>query len=585
MNLLISLKKNIWVKPNETFAYSLSLLSSLVFIVILNNLIKNPDMRNVLIEPNIFPFQHIMYLLFFLGLGGFYLRWRDAKQDQRIITLYYQFINENKNKSTITNLQRKFIKQNELSKNNSFFIGLLDNITSKFENNEHSDQVWSKLNTNIDLIIQKIELKYNILKFLIWFIPTLGFIGTVIGIALALNRISPDSIEMKSTMDSLAFSFNTTMIALALSSIIVYLLHIVHGNEEKLFINACHSIINDFNICQLKYLDVENKNSIFIILRNLCLFIVSVLIIFYSSDYIPNYQKYNNNISQYSTSNRTWIESITGMEFVFIKGDTYVMGNTFSGEKKGDDDEIRIKVNVKNFWIAKHEVTIEQWIAIMGNEKDLDKKNIKLPVNKINWDEANLFISKLNEIYKKNSRQKEYNRITFRLPKEHEWEFACREGGNPSVMFGDGSLIASAENLNFDDDDCKDNNHNICIYTGLSTRERYVVGTLGINKLGIADLSGNVGEWVDYIPYKYFVDKSQWKQYSNLVNEIEKSNKKITRGGHCKNNAYNIRCSNRISFGKDINSVYFGFRLAFSNEPREEHPLPIIIKNKVNTVY
>jgi len=50
---------NILINPNKTYVYCFSLFISFIFIKVLEYLITNDDVRKALIEPNIFPFQHI----------------------------------------------------------------------------------------------------------------------------------------------------------------------------------------------------------------------------------------------------------------------------------------------------------------------------------------------------------------------------------------------------------------------------------------------------------------------------------------------------------------------------------------------
>jgi formylglycine-generating enzyme required for sulfatase activity len=76
-------------------------------------------------------------------------------------------------------------------------------------------------------------------------------------------------------------------------------------------------------------------------------------------------------------------------------------------------------VTLGNYFIGETEVTQSQWRKVMGS----DPPGLKFkgcndcPVEGINWNEAQMFISKLNSI----------NEGTrYRLPTEAEWEYAAR---------------------------------------------------------------------------------------------------------------------------------------------------------------
>ena len=72
--------------------------------------------------------------------------------------------------------------------------------------------------------------------------------------------------------------------------------------------------------------------------------------------------------------------------------------------------------------MGKYEVTQAQWEAVMGENPSLFK-GADNPVENISWDDCQKFLKKLNEI----PSVKESG-LTFRLPTEEEWKYACRAG-------------------------------------------------------------------------------------------------------------------------------------------------------------
>ena len=74
------------------------------------------------------------------------------------------------------------------------------------------------------------------LRYFAWFIPSMGFIGTVIGIADALSyagQANPEDPQFLTIItSSLGFAFYTTLLALIMSSILVFLMHLSQGKEE-----------------------------------------------------------------------------------------------------------------------------------------------------------------------------------------------------------------------------------------------------------------------------------------------------------------------------------------------------------------
>ena len=119
-----------------------------------------------------------------------------------------------------------------------------------------------------------------------------------------------------------------------------------------------------------------------------------------------------------------------GMEFVLVpKGKSWLGGG---GGKPGDKEV----VIAQDFYLGKYEVTQEEWEKVTGLTpsgfsrtgggkdavKDISDAELKrFPVENVSWDDAQVFLERLNK------REKEAGWV-YRLPKEAEWEYACRGG-------------------------------------------------------------------------------------------------------------------------------------------------------------
>ena len=70
------------------------------------------------------------------------------------------------------------------------------------------------------------------LRYIVWLLPTLGFIGTIVGIVFALNAVGgydiPQSPELMAELTGrLGVAFYTTLLAL-----LVFALHVIQVREE-----------------------------------------------------------------------------------------------------------------------------------------------------------------------------------------------------------------------------------------------------------------------------------------------------------------------------------------------------------------
>ena len=61
----------------------------------------------------------------------------------------------------------------------------------------------------------------------------------------------------------------------------------------------------------------------------------------------------------------TYTDTVTGMEFVLVKGGCYQMGDTF-GDGYGNERPVH-EVCLDDFYICKFKVTQGQWKAVRGN--------------------------------------------------------------------------------------------------------------------------------------------------------------------------------------------------------------------------
>ena len=83
---------------------------------------------------------------------------------------------------------------------------------------------------------ERLHDSYAINRTITWAIPILGFLGTVIGITMAIANITPDQLEksMSEITGGLAVAFDTTALSLSLSMILVFISFIVERAEQKI---------------------------------------------------------------------------------------------------------------------------------------------------------------------------------------------------------------------------------------------------------------------------------------------------------------------------------------------------------------
>lgn len=224
-----------------------------------------------------------------------------------------------------------------------------------------------------------------------------------------------------------------------------------------------------------------------------------------------------------------YIEPVTGMKFVYVKGGCYEMG-CFDDSKCEKDEKPVHTVCIDGFWIGAHEVTQGQWEKIMKNNPAGHKNGDDYPVEKISWHQAVEFGQKLTDLSK--------DIFSFRLPTEAEWEYAARSFGM-NENFAGGVEIGELG------------------WYEKNSKSTMPVGTKNANYLGIFDMTGNVWEWcLDSY------DESAYRYHSkNNPVIMNKNSSKVFRGGSWYTEEKSCSVTNRASFFSGNTDTGIGLRL------------------------
>ncbi len=232
-------------------------------------------------------------------------------------------------------------------------------------------------------------------------------------------------------------------------------------------------------------------------------------------------------------------EKVT-MEFVFIPPGKFHMGSPREVAKSENDESPLHQANItKGFYMSKYEVTQKQYLAIMKYHKGLKFVGDQLPVDNIEWYQAETFIEKISQKTK----------LKLRLPTEAEWEYACRAG--TQTPFYTGKTI-SPDQANYN---CKKT------YMGGPQGSPYdetrEVGSYPANPFGLYDMHGNVWEWC-----------SDWydNDYYKFCDEDDpqgphKGGKKVIRGGAWNEGPDKLRSSDRKGRNPKSDRKGIGFRV------------------------
>lgn len=200
--------------------------------------------RNTRIFPYPFTIQNIMWLAFCMAAGELLVRHLAGRRERKQIEL-----------GLLPEDDRTVLRQRDAETINDqvaesdpegryLLQRMLTGALLQFRNSGSIDQVTSMIELSIELYQHEIELRYNMLRYVIWLIPTLGFIGTVLGIAFAMRTagvmfagasfteasIGPEMMEQ--VTGDLGVAFYTTLLALLQSAVLMFAMHVMQEREE-----------------------------------------------------------------------------------------------------------------------------------------------------------------------------------------------------------------------------------------------------------------------------------------------------------------------------------------------------------------
>ncbi len=182
--------------------------------------------------------QNILYFLVAIGLAELWVRWQSATRERHLLALGL-FPEDDHSLLSIEELGPIRRRLNPYLKTGAFLPGLADLVILQISTTRSIEQATTAMSSKLELASHRLDLEYQLLRYIAWLIPTMGFIGTVVGISLSLKGLGTNStqIDMGPIVAGLAISFNTTIIALMESAFLMFLLNVTQRREE-LSLNA-----------------------------------------------------------------------------------------------------------------------------------------------------------------------------------------------------------------------------------------------------------------------------------------------------------------------------------------------------------
>ena len=181
-------------------------------------------------------------VLFCWGLTILVMKWRMNKRQERaaLLDLFPQHLGKQIDRTTVGGFIDNIYKV-PLRLRDSLIVNRIRKALELFEVRPKNAEVATFLSTQSDVDANRSSGSYALVKVFLWAIPILGFIGTVMGLSVAVGSLSmgdaanPDDLKnaIASLTDGLGTAFDTTLLGLILSIFLSFPMAVVQKQEDE----------------------------------------------------------------------------------------------------------------------------------------------------------------------------------------------------------------------------------------------------------------------------------------------------------------------------------------------------------------
>jgi biopolymer transport protein ExbB/TolQ len=189
--------------------------------------------RNGLIYP--FSVQNCMWVVFCVASGELFIRMRSTRIEFQ--QLRHGYLPSDTRVILQGHDLPEIYRRIQEAGYQRFVPRLISRCILQFQISSSIEQCASLMNTTLDLLSHEVDLRYSMLRYITWLIPSLGFIGTVIGIGHALAFAGEpgrfqDPALLTEVTSRLAVSFDGTLVALLMAAVLLFWQNVVQSKEE-----------------------------------------------------------------------------------------------------------------------------------------------------------------------------------------------------------------------------------------------------------------------------------------------------------------------------------------------------------------
>ena len=187
------------------------------------------------------PIEYVTSGLFFVGMGILLVKWQQLPTERMVISnvkslaTSADWTSEDSASGAVQTLNEWQAASHQESWRSTAMWNRVQDVlhyVNAGKNNGLEDHLKYLADLSVDRLIQS----YSLIRTVTWAVPIMGFLGTVIGITMAIANVTPEQLDssLPEVTAGLAVAFDTTAQALTMSMLLVFATFLVERDEQAI---------------------------------------------------------------------------------------------------------------------------------------------------------------------------------------------------------------------------------------------------------------------------------------------------------------------------------------------------------------
>ena len=187
------------------------------------------------------PIEYVTSGLFFVGMAILAVKWKQLPTDRTVIAnvrdlaAATQWVQAEAGSGAVQSLTAwQAASHPDVWRSTSMWHRVQDVL--HYVNAGRNDGLEDHLKYLADLSVDRLIQSFSLIRTVTWAVPIMGFLGTVVGITLAIANVTPEQLDssLPEVTTGLAVAFDTTAQALTMSMLLVFATYLVERDEQAI---------------------------------------------------------------------------------------------------------------------------------------------------------------------------------------------------------------------------------------------------------------------------------------------------------------------------------------------------------------